>query len=171
LLVGQPLTSGGSLFVARCASTATPASNSTRGWPAVSTHDAGKHRPCAQLQTGRPDDRTRTRTTARERDSCVVESSWTRLRRVFAFFCHAAFSLTSSQGRHRHRSVCEDTEAVVAATRRICAAFKRGARISIASVHAVAAQVKAINSSTVLLARRDRRRIEAKRQKGRVAAQ
>ena len=60
-------------------------------------------------------------------------------------FFHAAFSFTSSQGRHRHRSVCGDTEAVAAASRRIRAALRRGARILIAySVHA-AAQVKAIN--------------------------
>ena len=32
--------------MARCASTATPASNSTRGWPTASTDGSGKHRLC-----------------------------------------------------------------------------------------------------------------------------
>ena len=84
---------------------------------------------------------------ARE-DYCVVERSWTRLRRLFALFCHAAFSFTSSQGRHRHRSVCGDTEAVAAASRRIRAALRRGARILIAYSVLAVARVKAINSST-----------------------
>ena len=87
----------------------------------------------------------RTRNRGRAGYSCVFESSWKRPGRVFAFFVTLCiFTHTSSQGRHRHRSVCADSEAVVAATRRICAALRRGARISSAySVHAVA-QVKAI---------------------------
>ena len=69
-------------------------------------------------------------------------------------FFHAAISSRRPRLGIAIGSVCQDTEAVVAARSRICAAFKRGARISIAySVQAVA-QVKAINSSTWLLARR-----------------
>ena len=107
-------------------------------------------RPCAKLQTGR---QTRTRTTVRERDFCVVESSLTRLRRLFALFCHAAFSFTSSQGRHRHRSVCGDTKTGVAATRRICAIFRRGVRIAIDTCSHGCSTTKAIKAAPPLSGR------------------
>ena len=55
----------------------------------------------------------------------------------------------------------------VAATRRIRAAFRRGARISIAGCSRREAQPKAINSSTVLLARRTVVDGASKRQRGR----
>ena len=105
-------------------------------------------RPCAKLQTGR-----QTRTAVRERDFYVVESSWTRLRRLFALFCPAAFSFTSSQGRHRHRSVCADSDTVDSATRRICAIFRRGARIAIDTCSHGCSTTKAIKAAPPLSGR------------------
>ena len=82
-------------------------------------------------------------------------------------FFHAAISSRRPRLGIAIGSVCEDTVAVVAATRRICAAIRRGARISIDNVHGVSTQAKAINSSTVLLARRTVVDGASKRQRGR----
>ena len=141
----------GSLFVARCASTATTASTSARGWPTASTDGSGKHRLCCpdgcqphnpnQLQPAARGSSVLSRVRGRILDEC------------FPCFCHAAFSFTSSQGRHRHRSVCADTEAVAAATRRICAAFWRGARISINSCAHGSSTTKAIIAAPPLSGR------------------
>ena len=111
---------------------AATASNSTGGRPTV--HRRSTQAPSVrQLQTGRPDDRTEPE--SREGVLCCRELVDAPSTRVCLAFCHAAFSFTSSQGRHRHRSVCGDTEAVVAARRRICAALRQEARIAINSAH------------------------------------
>ena len=144
----------GSLFLARCASTATPASNSTRGWPTASTDGSGKHRLCCPTVTGRHEPTNPNRASPRrEVVLCCRELLEAPSTSVLPCFCHAAFSFTSSQGRHRHRSVCADTEAVAAATRRICAAFRRGARISINSCAHGCSTTKAIKAAPPLSGR------------------
>ena len=69
------------------------------------------------------------------RESCAVESSWTRRLRVVVAFFGCQFHLLVCAKPIAAGSVCADREAVVAATRRICAALRREARIAINSAH------------------------------------
>ena len=140
IVLGSPFTSRGSVLAARCASTATPASDSTRGWPTASTDGSDKHRLCTvdRRLAAQPEPAS----TRGARQFCALRSSWTRLLRVAACFCQAAFSFTSSQGRHRHRSVCAHSETVVAANKRICAALRREARITINTALTAASTTK-----------------------------
>ena len=80
----------------------------------------------------------------------LVEAPWTS---VCLSVTLCIFTHTSSQGRHRHRSVCADSERVVAATRRICAIFRRGARIAINSCARGSSTTKAIIAAPPLSGR------------------
>ena len=78
----------------------------------------------------------------RAREYCVLGGSWTRRRRVVVFFGLPISSPCVGAKPIAAGSVCADSEAVVAATRRICAALRREARIAINRALTAAAQLK-----------------------------
>ncbi len=137
--------------MARCASTATPASNSTRGWPTASTDGSGKHRLCCPAGC-QPHNPNQLRPAAR--GSSVFSGARGRVvDEWLLFFSGCQLSSPCCAKAIAAGSVCADREAVVAARRRICAAFWRGARISINSCAHGCSTTKAIIAAPPLSGR------------------
>ena len=88
------------------------------------------------------------------RQFCALRSSLAPSRRVFASLVTLPFHLLCFCAKPiAAGSVCEDSEAVAAATRRIRAAFRRGARIAINSCAHGCSTTKAIKAAPPLSGR------------------